>query len=115
MSEKSSATGGAVAGNCAYEGRGEHGRMGLGSSIGDDVGESDNNDAGREYTELASDRRCPRTGESLAFGVGGLEGKAAWSRGSNFSSASSAVSGITMPKVECLLFLVSKILLSVFV
>jgi hypothetical protein len=48
MSEKSSATGGAVAGSCTCEGLGEHGKSGLGNSIGDDVGESDNDDAGSE-------------------------------------------------------------------
>jgi hypothetical protein len=85
---------GAGVGNCACGGRGEHGITGLGSSIGDDVGDKDSRGDGKEYIELASDCRCPRTGDSLRCAGMRSKGKAASSSGSNIFCAKSPVFGM---------------------
>lgn len=77
---------------------------GLGSSMGDDVGDSSGKGDGSEYIELASDRTWPRTGDSLSLCFGVSVGKAASKSGSKEMCASFDVGGITRARLERLLF-----------
>jgi hypothetical protein len=88
-------------GSCAWPGRGELGKTGLGNSIGDAVGDSDGE--GCVYTELdCSEFAWPMVGESFPAGCGGLEGNAASRRGSNIERAEPGVVGIAT--LDLLLF-----------
>lgn len=112
ISEKSIAKEGITCGSSACDSRGEHGTTGLVSSIGDDVGDKVSRGDGNEYTELASDCRCPRTGDSLLrIGCRSKE-KAASSNGSKVFWASSDVFGMTRATFREAPLVVSMMLLS---